>query len=108
MLDRYLNQRGLNHALVFFSILLGYYFSWDIQNIALFSFVIWIILYPISNRFLALTTIFFLSFIPLLLIIDRDEQAEEFANYAYYFLALTVIGVIIESRRRRKINPPGK
>jgi len=57
---------------------------------------------PISSRFLARIALCLLFFVPLLLII-KSNQAEQFAIFAYYFLVLTVITIIIEFKRKQTI-----
>lgn len=101
-LEQYLKKKYFDYGLVAFSFLLGFYLRWEMQNILFFSFVIWIILNPQSSRFLASVTLYFLAFTPLLIIIKREDHAEKFAIYAYYFLALTVIFAIIEHKRIKK------
>ena len=101
-LDQYLTKKYLDYTLVVFSIVFGFYLCWDAQNVALFSFIIWLILNPISSRFLARIALCLLFFVPLLLII-KSNQAEQFAIFAYYFLVLTVITTIIELKKKQKI-----
>ena len=109
-LDQCLTKKHFDYGLVAFSLLLGFYLKWDMQNILSFSFVIWIILNPISSQLLAKGALVFLSFVPLLLIIKRESRAEQFAIFAYYFLVLTVIMAIIEYKKEqnKKIKPAGK
>lgn len=95
-LDRYLTKNNFDYGLIVFSLFLGFYLKLDMQNILFFSFIVWIIINPISSRLLARGTLICLSFVPLLLIIKRDSRAEQFAIMAYYFLVLTVIMAIIE------------
>jgi len=101
--DQYLTKKYLDCALIVFSLLFGFYLQWDIQNIALFSYAIWIVLNPISSRILARVALYLLFFVPLLLIIKRNNQAEQFAVFAFYFLILTLIMAIIEFKKKRKI-----
>lgn len=104
-LDQYLTKKYFDYGLVAFSLLLGFYLKWDMQNVLVFSFVIWIILNSISSRFLAQIALVFLVFVPLLLIIHRYDHAEQFAIFAYYFLVLTVIMAIIEFKKEQNPKP---
>lgn len=103
-LDQYLTKKYFDYGLVVFSVLLGFYLHWDLQSVLVYSFVIWIILNPVSSQFLAKGALIFLSFVPLLLIMHREDRAEEFAILAYYFLVLTVIMAIVEFKREEKSN----
>ena len=108
--DQYLTKRYLDYLIVAFSPLLGLYLKWEMQNVLMFSFVIWIILNPVSSQFFAKITLCFLVFVPLLLIGNRDDQAEQFAIFTFYFLVLTVVSAIIEFKKKQtiKIHSTGK
>ena len=80
---------------------LGLYFNWTAVEILLFLFFLWSLLGPIASRYLALITLIFFSFVPLLLFFKRPEQAEEFAVYAYYFFGMAVLRAILEERERK-------
>lgn len=101
-LDQYLTKKYFDYGLIAFSLLLGFYLRWNMQNVFVFSFVIWIILNPISSKLLARAALYFLVFVPLLLIMRRDDRAEQFAILAYYFLILTVIMAIVEFKKEQK------
>lgn len=101
-LDQYLTKKYFDYGLIAFSLLLGFYLKWDMQNVLIFSFVIWIILNPISSQLLARGALVLLSLVPLLLIIKRENRAEQFAIFAYYFLVMTVAVAIIEFKKEQK------
>ena len=101
-LDQYLTKKYIDYTLVVFSLFLGFYLRWNVSNVVLFSYTIWLILNPISSRFLARIALCLLFFVPLLLII-KSNQAEQFAIFAFYFLILTVITTIIELKKKQKI-----
>lgn len=107
-ISQYLTKKYFDYCLVVFSLLLGFYLRWDSGNIALFTFVIFIILNPISSQVLAKIALFFLFFMPMLLIIGRDTRAEQFATFAYIFLVLTAITALVEHKSERLIKPIGK
>jgi len=100
-LDQYLTKKYFDYAIIVFAILLGFYLKWDMENIFLFAFIIWLILNPVQSSVLAKVALVFLSFTPLLLIIKREAQAEKVAILAYYFLVLTVIFAIIEFKSEK-------
>lgn len=95
-------RRKKDAAFVLFGILLGVLFEWTAVEIMIFSIFIWSILGPIYSRYLAWPALFFLVFTPILQVLERKEQAEEFAIYAYYFLVMIVIRGIIEIRQETK------
>lgn len=91
-------RRKLDVGFLLAGIIFGTLLDWDVVEIIFFSVFIWSIVGPITSRYLALPALFFLSFTPILLALDRDARAEEFAIYAYYFLVMAVIRGIIEVR----------
>ena len=104
-LNRYLTKKYFDYGLTLLSILLGFFLNWEIQNILVFSFVIWIILNPIASRILARIALYCLAFIPLLLLINRVDRAEQLAILAYYFLILTIITGMIEFKKEQNLKP---
>jgi hypothetical protein len=77
---------------------LGAFFEWNLVEIFLFLVFLWSILGPLSSRSLAVPALVFLSATPLLLMFEREDQAETFAVYAYYFLVMAVIRAMMELR----------
>lgn len=104
-LDQYITKKYFDYGLIAFSLLLGFYLKWDMQNVLVFSFVIWIILNPISSQLLAKWALISLLFVPLLLTMRRENRAEQFAVLAYYFLVLAVITAIIEFKKEQNLKP---
>lgn len=98
-LQEFVMRRKVDAGLVLAGIVFGTLLNWDITGIAFFAVFIWSIVGPIRSRYLALPALFFLAFTPILLFLDREARAEEFAIYAYYFLVMAVIRGIIEVRR---------
>jgi len=93
--NQYLSKKYFDYGIVTFSLILGFYLKWDIQNILFFSFFIWIIINPISSRLLARFVIYLLLLVLFLSIMHRYAQAEVIAIFAYYLLiimAITAIG----------------
>jgi hypothetical protein len=87
---------------VFFIIIviaMGIFFHWKIAEIAAFSLFIWIIFHPISSRYLASVTIFFLVLTPVFLISGKNTIADQLAIYAYYFLIMAVMMGIYELKK---------
>ena len=79
-------------------VLLGGYFGWDLAEIVVFLVFLWSILGPIPSRLLAAPALLFLAATPVLIALDRADEAESFAVYAYYFLAMAVIRGVVELR----------
>ena len=94
-------RRKVDVGLVVAGIIFGTLLDWDVIEIIFFAVFIWSIVGPIASRYLALPALFFLAFTPILLALDREARAEEFAVYAYYFLVMAVIRGIIEVRSKK-------
>lgn len=92
----FIKQRKVDGGLILAGIVFGTLLNWNIVEIIFFAVFIWSIVGPLRSTWLTWPALFFLSFIPVLLLMDRYEQAEEFAIYAYYFLVMVVIRGIIE------------
>lgn len=92
----------LDASLFAVSVLFGVLFDWNIVEIGIFTIFIAVILGYVSLRSIGIAAIFFLAFTPVLLFLDRDARAEEFAVYAYYFLVMAVIRGIVEVRSERR------
>jgi hypothetical protein len=101
-------ERRGDMTVLFFGFLVGAFFEWNIVEIFIFLIFLWSILGPLSSRVLAVPALFFLSATPLLLVFEREEQAEAFAVYAYYFLVMAVIRASIEIRKKSKKTPEEK
>jgi len=91
-------QRKVDVLIVVAGVLFGAFFEWDLVEIFIFAIFLWSIVGPLSSRVLAVPALFFLSVTPLLLALGRDDQAEIFAVYAYYFLVMAVVRAIVEMR----------
>ncbi len=94
-------KRKVDAWFVLAGIVFGTLLNWDVIEIAFFAVFIWSIVGPIQSRWLALPAFFFLAFTPILLLLDRETRAEEFAVYAYYFLVMAVIRGVIEVRAEK-------
>jgi len=101
-LDQYLTKKYLDYSLTIFSLFLGYYLWWSLQDLVFFTFIIWMILSPVSSRFLAKIALCLLFFVPLFLIVRKNSQAEQFAILAYYFLILTIVVWAVELKKDQK------
>lgn len=97
-IESFVTGRKLDIGLLGAGVLMGIFFDWNIVEIAIFLIFIWSIIGPIISRYLVWPALFFLAFTPILLSFGRKEQAEEYAIYAYYFMVMAVIRVIIEMR----------
>lgn len=99
----FVRRRKVDVGFLLVGIILGVLFGWNIVEIFIFAIFIWSILGPIPSRWLAGPALFFLSIVPILLALKREDQAEEYAIYAYYFLVMAVIRGIIEVRKEEKV-----
>lgn len=97
-LKEFVLRRKVDVGFLFAGIVFGTILNWDVIKIIFFSVFIWSIVGPIASRWLALPALFFLTFTPILLLLNRETRAEEFAIYAYYFLVMAVIRAVMEIR----------
>lgn len=98
----FIMRRKVDVGILLAGIIFGTLLNWDVIEIAFFAVFIWSIVGPIASRWLALPALFFLTFTPILLVLNREARAEEFAIYAYYFLVMAVIRGIIEIRGEKE------
>lgn len=99
---RFFRERKKDAFFLIASVFFGVFLEWNIVEIAIFTVLVWAILGPISVRILAAVALFFLSIVPFLLVFDREDQAEQYAVYAYYFLVIAVIRGIIDLKAESK------
>lgn len=104
----FFRERKKDSLFLVASVFLGVFLEWDIVEIAIFATLIWAIIGPISVRILAAVALFFLSIVPFLLVLDREDQSEQYAVYAYYFLVMAVIRSIIDLRNEESIRIQSK
>jgi len=74
----------------------------------LFPIVIWIVLNPISSKFLARVTLFFFVITAVLFALHKSDQVGQFAVFTYNFLGLTMIIAITEFSSRSNISERNK
>ncbi len=98
-----LTERNINIAFTIFGMAIGVYLNWEVVEVVIFGIFIWSVLEYIPSRILAVPALIFLAATPFLLVLERKDRAEEFAIYAYYFLAMTVIMGIYELRREKEL-----
>lgn len=101
-IEALVKSRRADAVVLLAGVVLGVFLDWTMIEIAIFMFFIWSIVGPIPSRFLAVPALFFLSFTPILLLLGREDRAEEFAVYAYYFLVMAVIQGIVEVRSEKR------
>jgi len=91
--------RAINEKKIKVAIILGIYLNWGNAETIIFAIFIASILNPVNSRYFAAPALFFLALTPFLLILNRQEKAEEFAIYAYYFLVIALISGFQEIRK---------
>lgn len=101
-LQHFFEERKIDLLFLVCGAALGIIFDWTIVEIIIFLCFLWSFLGPISSRLLAGFAVFFLLFVPIFLVFDRMDRAEEFSVYMYYFLVMTVIRAIIELRMEER------
>jgi len=98
-LEKYFCKKYFDYFLFALAIVFGIYLNWTIGNIFVFTFVVWIILNPVSSQFLAKISLGFFLSVPLFLFMNQGTQTEEFASYTFYFLGLMLIVAFDETRK---------
>jgi len=98
----FIKMRKVDLLFLFTGLFLGVYFDWSVVQVLIFLVFIWSLLGPIRSRYLAVSSLFLLGLTAILLLLERTERAEDFAIYAYYFLAMAVIRAIVEVRGEEK------
>lgn len=101
-LKEWMNKNKVFLGFILTAIILGIFLDWKNMEVIIFAIFIGIIIKPISSRYLAAPALFFLIFIPFLLIFDKEDRAEEFAIYVYYFLIMSVFMGIYEVIKNNK------
>lgn len=101
-IKKYFSINYVNYVLITFSIILGFYLSWDIINVAMFAAAIYLILNPLSGKLLAKTAMFFLLLTVLLLAANRGSVAGETTLLVYWALIMSAIMSAGEFARRGK------
>jgi len=89
-------RKKIDIAIAIIAIAMGSYLVWKIEDIIVFAIFIWIIMNPVSSRYLAYFTIIFFVVCPILLILKNGDWAETVAVYAYYSLAMTTLMIFYE------------
>lgn len=98
-----LSRKGIvDVSIILIAMVLGSYFGWNIVGVVIFCFFLWIILNPIPSRYLGLGALFSILITPILILLERRDQAEQLAVYAYYFMVFAVIMELYENYRSNK------
>lgn len=103
LLKPYLKKEYIDTIFLLIAITIGIYYQWSLLNLAFFVFVVWLLLNSLKVQSLAKIALFFLILVPISLFLSKDNYAEQFGLFAYYFLILTVIGAIIEIKASQDV-----
>lgn len=95
-------KRITDIAIILIAMVIGSYFGWNIAGVVIFCFFLWIILNPMPSRYLGLGSLLCIMITPILILLERRDQAEQLAVYAYYFLVFAVIMELHENYRLDK------
>lgn len=106
ILQRLFSQTNINYFLIIISIILGIYLNWEIINVLVFAFVIWLILYPLPSQVLAKVALALIILLPIMLIIKRGAAIDKYAVLVYAFLILAAISQFYE--KTEKVAPSNK
>lgn len=85
---------------IILSLLLIWKFS--VEAIILWMIICTFLFYGWDNRIITGTALVFLMSCPILLILEKENTAEEMAIYAYYFLVMAVVLRIVEYWKESK------
>jgi len=87
---------------ILIAVFLGVYLKWNAFETVIFCIFICTILHPLPSRFLAMPAFFFLILTAFFLVFKQEIIAEQLAIYCYYFLVMTVIAGVYETRKEEK------
>ncbi|QQS61217.1 MAG: hypothetical protein IPN70_05020 [Candidatus Moraniibacteriota bacterium] len=96
-------EKKLHAIFMILGVIMGAFFQWDLVEIFIFFIFLWSIMEKVPSRMLAIPALIFLCATPLLLVFEREDQAEAYAVYAYYFLVMAVIRAVSELREDEKM-----
>jgi len=102
MIKSSIREKDFNYFFLFLVIIIGSYLGWEIKSIIFFAIFIWLVLNPIRQRLFLKFALAFLAVLPLLLISKHQRYAEDFAQYALYFIALEIAVVVRESISKKQ------
>lgn len=100
--EKILTKSMLNYLILAIGLAMGIYFKWQILDIIVYLIFLRMILIPFPSKYPAFVTLIFLITTPILLIAKKNDWAEQVAVYAYYFMVMTVLMIIYESRKERE------
>lgn len=97
----YLKEKNNKYFLVdylflFMSALLGFYLNWRVQDIVAFCAFLWFVLKPIPpQKLIAVSAILLLSSLAML-VIKKQDFANDFATYSFYAFTLASFVIILD------------
>ncbi len=83
------------------SVWMGMYFQWDIFNLGFFLLFVVLILHPLSSRYPAGAAIALLVATAALLVVKKNDWAENMVTWAYYSMILILMMAISELKANK-------
>ncbi|OGD65645.1 hypothetical protein A2215_01165 [Candidatus Berkelbacteria bacterium RIFOXYA2_FULL_43_10] len=98
-------RKNVDYFLVALTIVIGFYLGWAVLKVALLTFVVWQILYPLPSKTLAKAIIFALLLFPALVITNFNNRSEDAGVLVFCLLVATLIMTIVEFVKLDKTSP---
>lgn len=90
-------QKKLDYYLIAMTIAIGFYLGWSAPKVALLTFVVWQILFPIPSKILANATLLALLIFPIMIITNINNHSEDMGILIFCLLITTLIMTIIDN-----------
>lgn len=100
-LEEYFTKKYFDYFLLGVALVLSLYLDWSIMRIIGGLLVLYIFLNPLKSEIYGKATLFFLTLVPITLMMDRDGKAEKLAVAAYGMMVLTVVMSIWETKKEK-------
>lgn len=101
-LSKYIRKDYLDHAMAGAALLLAVSLNWDARSSVAFAIAVWLLFNPIKSVVLARGSILLLVLVPFLIVLRREQRAEQAASLSYLLLILAVCMAIYEYFRAKK------
>ena len=98
-----LRQEILKICFVLLALGLGVYLEWLWRDILAFGLLIFIIINPISPKWLAVPALVLLILAPVLIALKQSDIAEEVVIGVYYFLVMSIMMGIYEIWKEKAV-----
>ena len=101
-LEEYFSKKYIDYALIACSVALGFYLNQDVIYVAIFAFLIWQILAPLSSRVLIVLSLISLVMVPVTLVLRAEIISEKFAIVTFGLLIFSTIMIVAENVQKKR------